>query len=145
MQQTPAWAEAFDVILAWYFQAIQPENGQIGKLWPIVANAVGTALERLSYTILVLEENDPVMKDKMETLFSGQQKLMRKHWNLDNISPTGKRLQLLLERIGLTQNRGFWDTNEVKSFLEVRNEATHPKEGTVERRKFPYLLSRATQ
>jgi len=151
MQNDSPWRETFGIILAWYFQAIQPENRQLsGKQWPIVANALGTALERLSYTILVLEEEDSTTREKNEALFTtGDNKLFKKYWKdvlkKDKISRTGKRLQLLLERIGITLERGFWDVNEVKDFLEVRNEATHPKKGNVKEENIFYLLDRATQ
>jgi hypothetical protein len=45
--------------------------------------------------------------------------------------PNWKRLQLLLERIGLTQARGYNDIDDVQSFLDVRNDAVHPRVGSM--------------
>ena len=44
MLDTVYWKESFELILDWYYQAIQPESSQlIRKSWPIIANAVGAA------------------------------------------------------------------------------------------------------
>jgi len=138
------WIEALPVTLAWYFQAIQPDGPHSSsKEWPIVANALGTALERLSYTILVLEEDDPSEKEKFETLFS-QGNDYKRYWRLDDVSRTAKRLHILLERIGFT-NAHCLDIKEVRNFLKVRNEATHPKTAHVNQATIPYYLSMATQ
>jgi hypothetical protein len=145
MMQSPPWDDAFDLVLNWYFQAAHP------KAWPIVANAVGTLLERLSYAILVQEEQDLPTRDKHELLFNTNTSKARKVWGLgsnpgeEDISPTGKRLKLLLERIGLSSHRGYDDTNFVKDFLDVRNEATHPKPGRVSATQRNALLNRAIQ
>jgi len=147
MLSSPPWDEAFSLILAWYFQATN-----LSRQWPIIANAIGTALERLSYTILVLEEQDIINRDKHELLFDiKSQEKARKEWKLgkkyggEHISVTGKRLKLLLERIGLTKNRGHNDTEDVKAFLEVRNEATHPKPDAINCEEIDRLLHQATQ
>jgi hypothetical protein len=144
LAQSP-WNETYGLVLSWYFQAVQPEIMSGGKMWQIVANALGTALERLSYTILVLEENDPLQKEKLEILFSPNIQKAKKVWGLGETSPSVKRLQLLLERIGISLNRGFWDVNEIREFVEVRNEATHPKKGDVNRNDIGRILEQATQ
>lgn len=144
LSQSP-WDESFGLILSWYFQAIQPEIMRGGKMWQVVANALGTALERLSYTILVLEEENPTQRENVELLFSTNRGKANKVWELKNISPSIKRLQMLLERIGISLDRGFWDVNEVKNFVDVRNEATHPKKGIVDYRHIAHLLQQATQ
>ncbi|MCI0627484.1 MAG: hypothetical protein L0387_38535 [Acidobacteria bacterium] len=145
MMSSEAWKEGLGVVLAWYFQAIQPEHSHSPrKQWPIVANALGTALERLTYTILVLEEDDPSQRTKLETLFS-RGGTYKKFWTLNGVTRTAKRLETMLERIGLTRNRGCWDTKEVSSFLEVRNQATHPKKGSMEDARIPGCLALATQ
>lgn len=139
------WNESFTLILSWYFQAIQPEVRNGGKMWQVIANALGTALERLGYTILVLEETNPELRERMEILFSTNQSKIRKIWNLQNINSSTKRLQLLLERIGISLERGFWDVNDVKSFIDLRNEATHPKPGNNLSRDKWMILDQATQ
>jgi hypothetical protein len=147
MLSSPPWNEAFNLILAWYFQATN-----LSRQWPIIANAIGTALERLSYTILVLEEQNIMNRDKYELLFDTKsQEKTKKEWKLgkkyggEHISVTGKRLKLLLERIGLTKNRGHNDTEDVKAFLDVRNEATHPKPGAMNCEEIDRLLHQAAQ
>jgi hypothetical protein len=147
MLHSPPWDEAFDVILAWYFQSTY-----LGRAWPIIANAIGTALERLSYTILVLEEKDNTKRQRAELLFErSKQDTARKEWAIGkkyggaDISITGKRLQLLLERIGLTKARGYNDVDDAMAFLEVRNEATHPKPGAITYEERNRLLHQATQ
>lgn len=146
MLSQPPWDEAFPLILSWYFQAIRPESITGAKQWQIVANAVETALERLGYTILVLEEGDPILRKKFDLLFSQYSKRAKKEWGLTTAtSTTVKRLQLLLEKIGISLGNGFWDVNEVKSFIDLRNEATHPKKGTVDRKRIQHLLDTAIQ
>jgi hypothetical protein len=145
MLSQPPWDETFGLILSWYFQAIQPEMRLGGKMWQIVANALGTALERLGYTILVLEEEDPDQRGKNELLFSLDTKKAKKVWGLADMSTSVRRLQLLLERIGLSLDKGFWDVNEVKNFIDIRNESTHPKKGSVDRRHIRHILDQATQ
>ena len=137
MMQNPSWQETFDFTLTQYFQATRPMI-----VWQVAASAAGAALERLGYTILVEEESDATKKTNIEFLFGVPQpkpikKQARAYWNLgddpgqENISPTGKRLQLLLERIGLTKARGYNDTDDVQSFLDVRNDAVHPRAGSM--------------
>lgn len=128
MMQNLLWKETFYFTLTQYFQATKS-----GMDWQVVVSAAGAALERLSYTILVEDEADSTKKADCQLLFDitkvGKAK---KYWNLgknpgeENISVTGKRLRLLLERIGLTKNRGYQDIDEVPDFLKVRNDAVHP-------------------
>jgi hypothetical protein len=146
LNSTP-WDETFHLILAWYLQSTSPL-----REWPIVANAIGTALERLSYTILVLEEDDTILQNRLELLFDiKRQEQARKEWKLGKefggpgISATGKRLKLLLERIGLTKDRGFDDTDDVMAFLDVRNAATHPRPYAVTDVERTRLLRQAVQ
>jgi len=94
----------FQLILIWYFQAIQPQTAQIrGKPWPVVANAVGAALERLSVTIL------------------------KRELNVSPGSSARERIGNLLRRVGITQSGGCCDARYVGSFVDIRNDATHPK------------------
>lgn len=137
MMQKSLWKETFDFTLTQYFQVIKPRMA-----WQVVASAVGAALERLSYTILVEEETDSIRKADYQLLFEINRKEAIKRWNLgkksgqENISATGKRLRLLLERIGLTKSRGYQDIDDVPDFLKVRNDAIHPLVGnmTIEQR-----------
>lgn len=98
---TQYWRDELDLILSWYFQAIQPQNIQMGKPWPVVANALGAALERLGVLVLVRE------------------------LNIRGLSSTD-RLQRLLETIGISPARGYHDVESVETFLDIRNDATHP-------------------
>jgi hypothetical protein len=107
MGSAAPWKEAFDLILTWYFQAIQPQNTQSrGKPLPIVANAVGAALERLGVTIL------------------------EKELKIRGLSNSTERTKRLLEQIGITKNRGYDDVDYVKTFVGIRNDATHPRAAT---------------
>lgn len=137
MIQNPLWKDTFNFTLTQYFQATRP-----GMTWEVVASAAGAALERLSYTILVEEETNHTKKTRYELLFDINKSQAAKQWNLgknpgqQNISPTGKRLQLLLECMGLTKSRGYNDIDDVPAFLTVRNDAVHPRVGsmTIEQR-----------
>lgn len=103
MSKATPWIESFNLVLAWYFQAIQPQSAQIrGKPWPIIANAVGAALERLGVTILV------------------------KELNIRGLRNSTQRTKCLLERIGISESKGYNDTNDVQTFVGIRNDATHP-------------------
>jgi hypothetical protein len=120
--------------------------------WQVMASAAGAALERLSYTILVEDETNAAIKAKCELLFDiGQSNAARKGWNLgrnpgqEEISVTGKRLRLLLERIGLTKSRGYNDIDDVPSFLEVRNDAVHPRVGSMTIEQRWKLINQAIQ
>jgi len=140
------WNDALIPILAWYFQAIQPESRQIrGKQWVIVANAAGAALERLGYTILVLEENDEANRERADILFSGDRKKINKYPEFRNQSPTEMKIKMLLQKAGLTLQRGCWDTNMVASFVKVRNEATHPKKSNMDGIDINQSLDKAIQ
>lgn len=104
MADSPHWMEALPLVMEWYFQAIQPESAQSrGKPWPVVANALGTALERLSHSIVVRE------------------------FNTRGLSSATERIETLLTRMGLTRARGFSDVEDVAPFIGVRNDATHPR------------------
>ena len=138
------WNETFGLVLSWYFQAIQPEFMGGGKMWQVVANALGTALERLSYTILVLEEENPSLREKAGLLFNTNQNKINKAWG-KGVKASVKRLQLILERIGISLDRGYWDVNEVEKFIYLRNQATHPKKELIEQKDIAYILEQATQ
>jgi hypothetical protein len=88
----------------WYFQAIQPASPQLrGSPWPIVANALGALVERLSNTLLQeLGERRPKGK------------------------PSEKILRLLTE-MGVPLER-YDDESILEVFFKVRNDATHPIE-----------------
>jgi hypothetical protein len=93
------WKSMYELALIWYFQAIQPGSGQaLGKPWPVVANALGAVLERLSVTILTDEYGERTGKDRI-----------------------GK----LLEKIGVLDAHD--DRKYVPIFSEVRNDATHSR------------------
>ncbi len=97
------WKESFDLILKWYFQAIQPQDAQSrGKPWPIVANAVGAALERLAVAILV------------------------KELGIRGLGTPTERTRCLLKQIGISKGRGYNDIDFVQTFIGIRNDATHP-------------------
>lgn len=132
MMQNSLWKEAFGFTLTWYFQAIQP--GQVE--WTVRASAVGAALERLSYMILVNEETDTQKKSDYELLFNidknkEEQQRYHQRWKRPEyqkkdgkqLSQTGIRLGCLLERIGLTQDQ---DADDIQALLDVRNNAIHP-------------------
>ena len=112
MLNTTPWNEAFHLILVWYLQAIQRQNMQLGKHWTVVANAVGAALERLSYTILVEELQEIDVRD----------------WKNSRKYPARKRIERLLEKIGLTtKSPAYGDIGFVKDFVDIRNDATHAR------------------
>jgi len=117
MLSTSPWDEVFNLILIWYFQAIQPSSAQIrGKPWPVVANAVGAALERLSVTILVKELNIRGLGSR-------------------------ERIGRLLEQAGITKSQVYVD-----KFLDIRNDATHPRPTTtMSTRERNQVVNRAIQ
>lgn len=99
----PPWSEIIDLILIWYFEAIQPMSAQArGKPWPVVASAIGAALERIGVAVVVDEFDER------------------------GLSPQ-ERLERLLEIIGISPARGYEDTRYVERLLAIRNDATHPR------------------
>ena len=119
-----------------------------------MASAAGAALERLSYTILVEDETNSTKKANCALLFgiSGKERQnAQQRWNLgkgpgqEDISVTGKRLRLLLERIGITKSRGYDDIDDVPLFLEVRNDAVHPRTGSITVEQRWKLINQAIQ
>jgi len=149
MRQNPIWEETFDFTLIQYFQAMR------GRMaWQVMASAAGAALERLSYTILVEDETNSTKKANCALLFgiSGKERQnAQQRWNLgkgpgqEDISVTGKRLRLLLERIGITKSRGYDDIDDVPLFLEVRNDAVHPRTGSITVEQRWKLINQAIQ
>lgn len=132
MLTRPAWKDAFDLILAWYFQAIQPQDTQSGeKPWPVVANAVGTALERLCHAILVADETNTTERLANESLF--------------RIGKSQERIIRLLKRIGITRDSGCHDSEYVKLLTTVRNDATHPRPASMSNGDRWKILQRAIQ
>jgi hypothetical protein len=116
------WVETLPAVLLWYFQAIQPQNAQMrGKPWPVVANSVGAALERLSYAILVREANIRGLKNNKS------------------------RVGSLLKHIGVHRDRGHWDAGFTDAFVDIRDEATHPQPGSLKSVDRDYLLGAAIQ
>ncbi|MEA5551380.1 hypothetical protein VB713_10390 [Anabaena cylindrica UHCC 0172] len=146
MIQKTFWKDTFEFVLNQYFQATRPMT------WEITASSAGAALERLSYTILVEEEIDATKKANYELLFDiSKNKEAKQYWNLLSkyqktdekyLSVTGIRLSLLLERIGL-----FCDINpdKIQSFLDVRNDAVHPRVGTMTTEQRWTLIRQAIQ
>ncbi len=103
MISSEPWKTVFDLIVIWYFQAIQPNSAQSsGKPWPTVANALGAALELLSVTILEDEFGEPTNKLAKKT-----------------------QLEKLLQKIGVFNLDE--DAKYAKVFIDVRNDATHPR------------------
>jgi hypothetical protein len=103
MIESSPWDEVFPLILSWYFQAIQPDSGQVrGKPRHVVANALGAALERLSFTILLESTGDRrgTVQDKVKKM---------------------------INLMGIGSDCAFHKEEDIKSFFDVRNEATHPK------------------
>ncbi len=151
MMCNPLWRETFDFTLIQYFQAIQPD--QIG--WTVRASAAGAALEKLSHMILIDEETDPQKKRDHELLFNirknkEEQKRYSQSWQClkyqkssgEYLSQTGIRLSCLLERIGLTQDQ---DADAIQAFLDVRNDAVHPKVSNMTIEQRSQLISKAIQ
>lgn len=123
MMSGEPWRKVFPLILIWYFQAIQPQSVQTqGKPWPVVANALGAALERLSVTIL------------------------KRELNVSPGSSAEERIENLLRQVGITQSRGHCDTQYVGSFIDIRNNATHPRSiKKISLRRRALVLRRAIQ
>lgn len=151
MMNIPLWKETFDFTLIQYFQAIQPD--QVG--WPVRASAVGAALERLSHMILIDEETDLQKKRNYELLFKikkdkEEQKQYSQYWkclkyqktNGEYLSQTGIRLSCLLERVGLTQDQ---DADVIQAFLDVRNDAVHPRVSSMTIEQRLQLIKKAIQ
>jgi hypothetical protein len=148
--QDSPWAEAFELLLSWYLHAIQPQDAQQWrKPWPVRANAVGAALERISYTVLVLEELNPTERAVYDNLFGGKPTPeaktrwndLRKQWKSDTVI----RLIQLLVRIGLTQDRGCTDTDQVREFVNVRNDATHSRQSDISNPSRERLVEKGLQ
>ena len=102
MMQHQFWQDTFDFFLIKYFQAIQNYS------WQVVASEIGSVLQRLSYTILFEEEPDARRRKEMEEL------------------SLKAGITRLLERIGVTQQRGHNDTDDIPAFIHVRNDSVHP-------------------
>lgn len=123
MLESRQWKENYAYILMWYFQAVQHQGIQLGgKPWPVVANALGTALEKLASIILVEE-----MKVVAEADFYGDNK--KPKMNLET------KIRKLLETIGLPVVGPKYSVRSLKYgshdylwwFVKMRNDATHPK------------------
>lgn len=117
MLQSDQWKENYWVVLMWYFQAIQPLGIQLGgKPWPVTANAVGAALEKLALIIL-LEEKKIVKAKDFEKM------------RLED------KIRKLLEAIGITivgpkyeiKDLKYGGLDAVSWFVKMRNDATHSK------------------
>jgi hypothetical protein len=150
MIQNTFWNNTFDFVLNQYFQATKPR-----MTWEITASAAGAALERLSYTILVEEETDATKQAKSKLLFA-----IRKNKEVETeykeycksskyqkedekyLTMTGIRLSLLLERIGLINDI---NPDKIQSFLDVRNDAVHPRVGTMTVEQRWQLIKQAIQ
>lgn len=143
MRKFPYWDRTLDIVQIWY------EKATLRSPWPIIANSIGAALERLSYTILVEDEKDSQKRRKNQLLFEyPNTEPGRKEWNLgkkpgqEPFTTTEKRTRLLLERIGLKSSL-HPDVNEVGKFLEIRNSATHPVSNPIDPEEGSRLLSLA--
>ncbi|HQU36033.1 MAG TPA: hypothetical protein PLR65_05570 [Anaerolineales bacterium] len=123
MLQSEQWKENYAYILMWYFQSIQHQGIQLGgKPWPVVANALGTALEKLASIILVEEKGVVAGAD----LYGDNKK---PKMNLET------KIRKLLETIGLPVVGPKYSVKGLKYgshdylwwFVKMRNDATHPK------------------
>ncbi|MBD2428948.1 hypothetical protein [Phormidium sp. FACHB-1136] len=146
MLSSSSWGETFYFVLIQYFQATRFGD------WQIAASAAGAALERLSFQILVEDEADSLTKDRCELLFDFKNQGQAKQvWNLgrgfgqENVNITAKRLMLTLERIGLTATRGHTDANDVQAFLNVRNDAVHPRVSAMDTNERIAIILKAIQ
>jgi len=119
MIKTPYWGRDFELILIWYFQALQPQGLQIrGKPWPITANALGAVLEKLASIILVEEMGIISESDFKKRNFRFEDKIRR-----------------LLKAIGIRDVGPKYETgnpingskDSVWWFVEMRNDATHSR------------------
>ncbi|MBI5824314.1 MAG: hypothetical protein HZB18_09825 [Chloroflexi bacterium] len=116
MLQSDHWKDNYWLILMWYFQAIQPSGIQIkGKPWPVVANALGAALEKLASIILVDEQKISKTQFKKLTLEDEIRELLRAI-GINNIGPKYD-----------THDPEHGAQDAVWWFKELRNDATHPK------------------
>jgi hypothetical protein len=151
MQQQKYWRDTFEFVLIQYFQAVRyNQYNSSNTHWPIQASSLGAALERLSYTILVEEETNIRLKSDHELLFDITKGIEAKsRWrNLpkykksdsNSLSSTGIRLSLLLEKIGLISDI---NPDNIQIFLNVRNDAVHPKQGTITQSQRDEMLGRA--
>jgi len=103
MMSAEPWDEVFPLVLSWYFQAIQPSSAQVqGKPRHVVANALGAALERLSLTILVERTGD-------------------------RRGSVQEKVRKMMDTMGIGNTCIFHKEEDIVSFFDVRNEATHPK------------------
>jgi hypothetical protein len=120
MLQSDHWKGNYWLILMWYFQAIQPSGIQLGgKPWPIVANALGAALEKLASIILVEEMkilSNNEFNDKNKMHFENKIRKLLKSIGIDFVGP---KYETHNSKIG-AQDAIWW-------FKELRNDATHPK------------------
>ncbi len=144
MQQNKYWQDTFKFALIQYFQAVQTYT-----YWPIQASALGAALERLSYTLLVEEESNSQLRADHELLFEIRKKdkaksrwkdLKYKKTDDKFLSVTGIRLSLILEKIGLINDL---NPDQIQTFLDIRNDAVHPKQGGISPEQRDEVLSRA--
>lgn len=88
-------------------------------------STLGSALERLAYATLVLDQGDEELRQNLQLLFDPRAKSQtRKVWGRKTTFSV-KCLQLLLEKIGLTQDRGHNDINQTETFVFLRNDAVH--------------------
>ena len=132
MMQQQYWKETYRFVLSLYSQVINPDSWS----WTIDASLIGQALERLAFAVLVEEEPNPVMKEHKRYLFttdmpSDARGKARKYWK--SIDPkilearTETAVKMFLEKIGLTKARGHNDVDYVRGFLDMRNDAVHPR------------------
>lgn len=105
--------------------------------------------------ILIDEETNLQKKHNYELLFNikkdkGEQKQYFQYWkrlkyqkkNGECLSQTGIRLSCLLERVGLTQDQ---DADDIQAFLDVRNDAVHPRVSSMTIEQRLQLIRKAIQ
>lgn len=109
MMQSAQWKELYELILIWYFQAIQPSFAQLrGKHWQVSIVALATLLERLTYEI-GFELLGQKIKGKPQ-----------------------EKLKFILRTIGITKSIRINDDEEIVDLLyELRNDAIHPRQSKV--------------
>jgi len=114
-----SWYDSYLFILTNYLLATSTNS------WQIAASSIGAVLERLSYLLLVEDEND--MKEKANNICLFK----------PGMRPQSEEIiKRILTKIGLTKDRKINDIDHVASFISVRNDAVHPinKKMSVEER-----------
>lgn len=137
------WKQTFYFVMIQYFQAARHGN------WEVCISAISSALERLSYVILVEEAADSTQRERTELLFKlnkgSDQKKFQSYWKkngFEKYSPSVIRLSCLLKHIGLEEDS---DPKVVAAFQHVRNNAVHPIQDEINESKCWQMVDRGIQ